>query len=143
MPSVLLALPVFLLSLVLVPATPVQSWEDQVETQMAEIHAEIAADYDYASDLLIGELEPGDSYEFELDLNGDAEYIVVGVCDYDCFDLDLAIYDPYQDEAAADFEDDDFPVLEVIGEGSFDVEVLMPGCDAATCLWAVQVFVRE
>ena len=143
MPSVILAIAA-LIPLALGPTAPApQTWEDQVEIQMAEIHAEIAADYDYASDMLIGELEEDDYYEFDLELDGAADYIIVGVCDNDCYDLDLAIYDPEEDEVAADFEDDAFPVISVQGEGEFWVEVSMPGCDASTCVWAVQVFVRE
>lgn len=122
---------------------PHQTWQEQVEMQIEAIHLEIAADYAYASDLLIGELEPGDSDGFELELEGYADYIIVGVCDVDCDDLDLVVYDPEEDEAAADVETDDAPVIHVRGEGTYWVEVLMPGCSAGTCLWAAQVFVKR
>ncbi len=132
------------IALLALPANALlQSWEEQVEIQIAAIHAEIAADYDYASDLVIGELEHDDVDGFTLRLRGDAEYIIVGVCDNDCADLDLAIYDPYEDEVAADTEYDDYPVLYVSGEGDYEVEVYMADCAAATCLWGAQVFVLE
>ena len=37
-----------------------QSFEDQVADQIAAIHYEIAADFDYASDMVIGEIEAGE-----------------------------------------------------------------------------------
>lgn len=120
-----------------------QSWEDQVADQIAAIHAEIASDFEYASDMVIGELEPGYSDGFSMDVSGDAEYIVIAVCDVDCGDLDLAVYDAYEDEAAADIEYDDYPMIAFQGEGEYFVEVMMADCEADTCLWAAQVFVRQ
>lgn len=137
-------------SLVLVAAlpwlgivAPAQSWEDQVADQIAAIHAEIASDFEYASDMVIGELEPGDADGFSMNVSGNAEYIIIAVCDTDCGDLDMAVYDADEDEAAADIEMDDYPMIAFQGEGEYFVEVLMTDCQAATCLWAAQVFVLE
>ncbi len=125
------------------PVLPMQNWVDQVVDQIAAIHDEIAADYEYASDeMMVLEIQADDSAGFELNIDGAADYIIVGVCDTDCGDLDLVIYDPEEDEAAADVELDDYPVLRVQGEGTFWVEAIMTDCRADTCLAAVQVFVR-
>jgi len=120
-----------------------QSFEDQVADQIAAIHYEIAADFDYASDMVIGEIEAGDSDGFPMSVTGDEQYIIVAVCDADCGDVDLVLYDAEDDEAAADIEYDDYPVLDFQGEGDYWVEVVMSDCATATCLYAVQVFVLE
>jgi len=120
-----------------------QSFEDQVAGQIAAIHDEIAADFDYASDMVIGEVEAGGSDGFPMTVNGNAQYIIVAVCDADCGDVDLVLYDAEEDEAAADIEYDDYPVLDFQGEGEYWVEVVMTDCATETCLYAVQVFVLE
>lgn len=143
MSTPVVALPLAVLLALAGPALAPQDWEEQVILQIEAIHAEIAADYSYASDLVIGEIEAEGSDGFALEISGDADYIIVGVCDTDCGDLDLAIYDPEEDQAAADLEYDDYPVLRVQGEGEFWVEVIMTDCAAQTCAYAVQVFVRD
>ena len=132
-----------LCALVALPATlsPTQDWEEQVAAQIEAIHQEIAPDFEYASDMVIGEIYAGDSDGFGMTVQGDAQYIIVAVCDADCGDLDLVIYDPEEEEAAADVELDDYPVLSVQGEGEYWVEILMTDCQAETCLYAVQAFV--
>ena len=122
---------------------PAQDWEEQVADQIETIRQALGADYEYAADLLIGEIEPGDSDGFQMDVSGNSEYMIVGVCDIDCGDLDLVIYDPDEDQVAMDVESDDAPVLFFQGEGEYWVEVVMANCEADTCLYAVQVFERQ
>lgn len=120
-----------------------QDFEEQVAGQIAAIHDEIAPDFEYASDMVIGEVEAGGTDGFPMTVNGNAEYIIVAVCDADCGDVDLVVYDAEEDEAAADIEYDDYPVIEFQGEGEYWVEVVMTECAAETCLYAIQVFERQ
>lgn len=120
-----------------------QDFEEQVAGQIAAIHDDIASDFEYASDMVIGEIEAGGSDGFPMTVNSDAEYIIVAVCDADCGDVDLVVYDAEEDQAAADVEYDDYPVIEFQGEGEYWVEVVMTDCAAETCLYAIQVFERQ
>lgn len=120
-----------------------QDWEEQVADQIAAIHDEIASDFDYASDMVIGETAAGESTMFSMDVSDGAQYIIVAVCDYECGDVDLAVYDAEEDQAAADLEYDDYPMVAFQGAGEYYVEVIMTDCAADTCAWAAQVFILE
>jgi hypothetical protein len=63
------------------------------------------------------------------------------VCDNDCDDVDLLVYDDADDEVVSDFEPDDYPVVTFSAgaTGSWSVEVRMPGCSADTCIFGFQV----
>ena len=118
------------------------SWEEEVMAQIEAIHDQVAADFDYAADLVVGEVEGDASDAFGLEVTGNATYVVVAVCDSDCGDIDLVIYDEVGAEVASDVEEDDHPVVRPRGEGDYSVEVQMVDCAAATCAYAVQVFRR-
>lgn len=117
-------------------------FEEEAIGQIEAIHAGMDGDWAYASELWLGELAAGAVTTFPLQISGSDEYAIVGVCDSDCSDLDLLVYDPNQEQAAADVEEDDYPMVVVIGEGEFEVAVEMVECETATCVFAIQVFVQ-
>lgn len=119
-------------------------WEEQVEDQLDAVLARIGSDFDAVSEILIGELEPGDTDGFEVDLVRGVEYLIVGVCDADCSDIDLAVYDEDDDLVDADTESDDAPVIqfEAYANTTVWVEVSMAGCYADTCAHGVQAYAR-
>lgn len=88
-----------------------------------------------------GALAQGDDEEFELDLEDGTEYVVVGVCDGDCSDLDLVLTDDEGEEVESDRAMDDVPVLTISGQsGSFVLSVQMATCSASRCGYGVRVF---
>ena len=64
---------------------------------------------------LTDEERNGAYYLTELEPN--TSYLIVGVCDGDCDDLDLQLDDPAGDTLDTDIEDDDAPVLEFTTDG--------------------------
>lgn len=121
-----------------------QDFVDQVAYQLDAIRAEIASDFEAASDIGIGELEPGDEGAFTVEVFEGVEYVIIGVCDADCGDLDLAAWSDDDEEIASDIEYDDYPVLrfEAPYDGEVYVGVLMADCGADTCVWGVQGYAR-
>jgi hypothetical protein len=75
-------------------------------------------------------------------LEGGVEYRIVGVCDIDCYDMDLVLRDSDQTEVASDFMDDAVPVLAFIPEvgGVYDLEVGMVYCDLDPCAFQVATY---
>jgi hypothetical protein len=73
------------------------------------------------------------------------EYRIAGTCDLDCFDLDLAIFDPQGEEITGDFLEDDFPILALIPEstGVFQLEVIMVACGLEPCAFRTVSYSRE
>ena len=83
----------------------------------------------------------GAYYLTELEPN--TNYLIVGVCDGDCDDLDLQIDDPSGDTLDTDVEDDDAPVLEFTTDAdSFYYKLLvdMVNCETDACFYGVGIF---
>jgi len=80
-----------------------------------------------------------------INLTGGSRYAIVGVCDNDCTDVDLRIWDPSGTRLAEDIATDDTPVLEFTATvtGQYRVSVEMATCNTAPCYWGFQVFVRR
>ncbi|CAN0601106.1 unnamed protein product [Ectocarpus sp. 12 AP-2014] len=77
------------------------------------------------------------------DLEPNTEYLIVGVCDGDCSDIDLQIEDDDGDTVGADVEDDDSPVLEFRTSAKSDHYKLtldMVTCSAEVCFYGIDVF---
>ena len=82
----------------------------------------------------------GAYYLTELEPN--TNYLIVGVCDGDCDDLDLQIDDPSGTTLDTDVEDDDAPVLEFKTGDSFYYKLLvdMVTCETDACFYGVGIF---
>lgn len=92
-----------------------------------------------------GELEEGESEEFSIRIDPDKEYAIYSSCDFDCYDLDLAIVDEDGDEIDFDYEDDDVPIVLVEPGESGDTLIIridMEGCEEDVCVWAVGVYAQ-
>ena len=71
-----------------------------------------------------------------------ARVSIVGVCDGDCSDLDLAIYDEAGREVVRDVSPDDAPELRflVIEPGVYRLRVFMAACSREPCAFGLQAF---
>ncbi|MBW3572972.1 MAG: hypothetical protein KY467_17895 [Gemmatimonadetes bacterium] len=93
-----------------------------------------------SDEAVMGRLSQGADEEFELELDG-GEYLVVGVCDGHCTDLDLVLTNGGGDEVEADRELDDIPMLSIQGQrGTFVLSVQMATCSSSGCHYGVRVF---
>lgn len=88
-------------------------------------------DYEESDDAVTGTLEAGQDEEFEMELEAGQNYIFVGVCDENCSDLDITIYDEDGDEIDSDVEMDDTPMVMIEAEEDMKVtiKVTMATCD--------------
>ena len=108
---------------------PVMESADRQMLRVAEIVS--LTDNDRNGAYYLTELEPNTSY------------LIVGVCDGDCDDLDLQIDTPSGDTLDTEIEDDDAPVLEFTTDAdSFYYKLLvdMVSCDTDACFYGVGVF---
>ena len=71
-------------------------------------------------------------------------YAVVGVCDENCTDIDLAVFGPDGTNLGSDVEEDDTPVaiFEAPSTGAYKITVLMATC-ASNCNYGVKVYQAE
>jgi hypothetical protein len=92
-----------------------------------------------------GGLAEGDSAVIVLQLEAGLQYLVVGVCDEDCSDLDFDITGPTGEQVDEDYELDDTPIVaaEVKTAGGYSLTVSMAGCSVELCGFAVAVFAKS
>jgi len=91
-----------------------------------------------------GSLATDQAVRFPLELVGGVDYRIVGVCDIDCYDMDLILWDSIQNEVASDLLEDPVPVLALLprSQATFDLEVGMVYCELEPCAFQVAVYAR-
>lgn len=119
-----------------------EDYVGQVEQQLDALRGEVPAGYESTFGPELDEMGEGEAIEYDLPVEGDTAYLIVGVCDVDCDDLDLLVTDQNGNEIALDFEPDDYPVLSFVAprNGTWFLEVSMAGCATDTCVYGVEIY---
>lgn len=116
--------------------------DDQIKYVWNEYLSEynFSNDYDITYDNLNNSAT--DSYGVELDSS--LSYQIVAVCDKDCGDIDLFLYDERGNLVDDDETDDDFPIVGVSPRISqeYTLKVKMYNCEIEPCRFAIAVFER-
>ena len=125
------------------------SWEEQLQNQTSMKsgagYADMASNGYSLVDVPKTELvAAGDSTTVGITLQSGQSYALLGVCDNDCSDLDLALYQNGT-ELVKDVTQDDWPILQVdaSGSSSYEVRVTMYECSTATCGYQLSVWQRS
>jgi hypothetical protein len=97
----------------------------------------------YPSDMIVGFLRSGATVGLEVFVEAGFEYLIAGVCDHDCTDLDLALTGD-DGWLVEDELDDDAPVLQFTAPavGFHLLEIRMYACSIEPCSFAYQVYRR-
>jgi len=128
------------LTLVASAAHAQDRWERVVRDQLRQVgQASEQRGYTMATDIYQGRLDDDESTNLTVNLEQGKDYVMWGVCDQDCSDIDLVIYDSDGDEVDSDLETDDKPLLHVIPsrDGRYKVKVTMVTCSADPCRYGV------
>ncbi|EDZ95223.1 hypothetical protein AmaxDRAFT_2136 [Limnospira maxima CS-328] len=116
----------------------------QVRQQLmqAGVALGISGSYQLSHEPYLGDIGHNQKDYLYLNLNSGSSYILVGVCDEDCRDIDLSLYDENNNLIDSDTALDDYPMVEVDPKwsGRFKVEVTMANCNASTCYYGVGGF---
>lgn len=86
--------------------------------------------------------QASDNYTFQLKSGSD--YFIAAVCDQDCSDIDLKLFDENENLVAEDTTEDGAPIVQVTPRwsGKFRLEVTMYDCSSAPCYYGVSVLGR-
>ena len=89
-----------------------------------------------------GSLDADSDEDYWVTVQGGQEYAFLGVCDIDCSDIDLYVYDEKGGEVGSDATADDVPVVHVSPRTrtSYRVRVDMFDCDVEPCFYAVGLY---
>jgi hypothetical protein len=91
-----------------------------------------------------GSLAQGQSWNVPAELHAGYDYRVLGVCDRDCADLDLVVFDNNGVQVAQDTATSNQPVVAVapVYTANFTVQVQMFNCTIAPCYYAIALYGR-
>lgn len=117
-------------------------WRDQVNTQIEQASKVLRERGFEKTDTYDGSLDNEAAESLTLALRAGRQYAVLALCDNDCSDLDLRLFDATGKEIDADIEDDDNPVLTVAPEhdGKFRLKIIMAKCSTSPCFYGVGLF---
>jgi hypothetical protein len=92
----------------------------------------------------IGTLRVRATETHRVQLTGGTSYSMIGVCDNDCSDLDLRLFDPAGREVASDVLSDDTPVVSVTPRrsGTYTVRAIMTACSSEPCRYGIGIYGR-
>jgi hypothetical protein len=118
-------------------------WEEQVITLLQAGEGMIEGQgFVRTHEYQTGTLRRGGSEGVHVRLDAGVTYMLLGVCDTDCDDVDLRIFGPRGGLLDSDVALDDFPVVSVTPavSGDYTVRVTMAECDTSLCYYAVGVY---
>jgi len=131
------------LSLVCTPLSAQDAYLDQLRLQFESMAENMAGDGLYPDlEMFTGTAPAGGTERVTLMLQAGVVYQIVGVCDTDCSDVDLVLYDPKGAQINEDVLEDDVPIVEFTPRATarYTVEVAMITCASEPCYWGVQAF---
>lgn len=116
--------------------------QDSVIVQLLGKAVEIFTEKGYADTgwQQLGELQQDETRQITLKLTGGSDYLVVGVCDGDCKDMNLQLLDIGGSEVDSDTEDDDVPVVAASASGTYTARVTMVACSKSPCAFGIKAF---
>jgi hypothetical protein len=118
-------------------------WTRQVRRQLDAVRDEMnLGGFALTHDPFVGSLDEGEEEDLTVELDAGTEYYLIGACDEDCTDVDLALYAPSGGKLDEDVETDDFPVVRVkpARSGTYRVRASMASCSAEPCRYGVGVY---
>lgn len=117
-------------------------YTDQVKVQLALIKLAGAADgWEESHNDKFDKLDDGESDSFSFTLHKGTSYKVISVCDNDCSDLDLTLYDENDNEISKDASTDSMPIVEASPKwtGKFSLKVKMYSCNSNPCYYGISI----
>jgi hypothetical protein len=114
------------------------AFEDQVRTELTNAAVALSRDgyrLDESQPVFLDAMEVGKSRLLSLRLQAGVSYRIVGVCDDDCKDLDMELYDDAGKFIVDDTAGDAVPWTDVtpMRTANFTARVWLANCEAAPC----------
>jgi TIR domain len=119
---------------------------DVVAAQLQQAQAIFAQQgFEIVGQPFSGGLAQGQTWNVPVTMMPGIEYRILGVCDRDCADLDLVLYDAAGAVVSQDSSTDSQPVVSAAPgyAGSFMLQVQMYNCTVAPCAYALALYGRR
>ena len=122
-----------------------QNPQQAISLQLQQAQGVLAQQgYQQVGQPFTGGLQPGEAWNIPAQMHTGYEYQVVGVCDRDCSDLDLRLFDGNGGLIIEDTSVNSQANVGVIptSSGAFTIQVHMYACTVAPCYYAVALYAR-
>ncbi len=121
-----------------------QSYAVTVWNQLNAQYTRVNQEGFSSSKYIIGRLKNSETENWNITLYAGNTYMITGVCDGDCKDIDLALIDSGRKELVSDTSADDVPVMswDVKTTGTYTIKVTMYSCSTDPCYFGLGVFFK-
>lgn len=120
-------------------------YEQQILARLGQVQQALTAQgFQQVSQPVTGQLAAGQSQNWPVTMSVGYEYHLVGVCDNDCGNIDLVVYDENNVLVAQDNLADATPVATVAPQwtGPFTAQAVMQHCTVQPCYYALVLYGR-
>lgn len=130
------------------PAAPIGDRNPQQTNanQIQQITAAFAQQgYQMVGQPFTASMAQGQTANVPVEMHAGFDYRIVGVCDNDCANLDMVVFDGYGAAIGQDALPDSQPVVGILPttSGMFTAQVQMISCTVAPCYYAVALYGRQ
>ena len=124
--------------------SPFDDWTIQVLNQL-RIYEDRLELTNQSHEIVTGQLNDDGTEWINIEIPAGNTYYILGVCDNDCFDLDLELYTTGNTMLSQDVETDDYPLVSVTPteQTVYRVKVVMANCSSGPCRYGVGVYKSE
>lgn len=126
-------------------SSSVDPFERQVRKQLSDAAQKLGkSGYELTHQIHTGDLKQNEDEDVTVQLDRGRSYVILGVCDADCKDVDLRLLNAGGREVDKDVERDDYPAVavEVSRTERYTVRASMAACSAGPCRYGFGVFAR-
>ncbi len=120
-------------------------YQQQILQRLAEVEQALASQgYYRMAEPVTGQLGVGQTQAVPLTLEAGGDYRLIGVCDNDCSNFDLIVYDENNVLVAQDVAPDATPIATVAPRwtGGFVAQAVMQQCTVQPCYYALVLYGR-
>ncbi len=120
-------------------------YQQQILDRLGQVEqAFVAQGFQQIAAPVSGQLPQGQFASVPVNLQAGGDYRIIGVCDNDCSDLDLVLYDENNNVISQDNLTDATPIVSVAPQwtGAFTVNAVMHNCTVQPCYYALVLYGR-
>lgn len=122
----------------------VNAQSSTLNRQLQAVWDKYLSSYDLSSDhdLTYGSLDDNDYTYYRITMKKYWTYRITAVCDGDCGDIDLYLYDEYGNLVSSDEKVDDYPIVGTAPSytATYKLKVKMVECNIEPCRFGIAVF---
>ncbi|MEZ5994804.1 MAG: toll/interleukin-1 receptor domain-containing protein [Hyphomonadaceae bacterium] len=127
------------------PQPGVVDYRQQILDRLAQVEQAFSSQgYQRLAEPVTGQLAQGQNAGTPVSLQAGGDYRIIGVCDQDCGDLDLILYDQANNVVSQDQLTDATPIVSVAPQysGAYTVQAVMHNCTIQPCFYALVLYGR-